>query len=50
MHQITRWPLKLILAAFAAAVSGIAIVLPYESRKSYIQFWLRFKHAVSVIF
>jgi hypothetical protein len=50
MRYVVKWCLKLILAAFAAVVCAIAVVLPYEARKRYIQAWLRFEHTVTVIF
>lgn len=50
MKKVLKILAKLILAGFAGTISLIAIFLPYEWRKSYIQFWLRFKHVINVIF
>lgn len=47
---MTQRYLKLALAAFAAAVCAIAVVLPYEARKKYIQAWLLVKKVVNTIF
>jgi len=49
-NPIIKKILKLAFAGFVAIFLIIGILLPYEARKKYTFWLIRFKHAISVIF